>query len=293
MARYITDLNVSINADDEQLYQSQGYKKINVDLNKGARGNTIYLWYKQGNQNPITRVQVTFNDEMAGGLINAGYTKINKNLNAGAGGDYIYLWYYKGSGEFDTPIVEVDVTADTESDAHKVSLGWQRVTGDLNRKARGNWIHVLVKREKQTYICDVAATDSFASDADYWKEGFIRMDEDTNRGAGGSKVFIWYRQTTDPQRALTDLEISIDGDQYQSLQQQNYRLVNVNLNDRAGGNQVYLWYKKEGGKQPIKAIVLLLQPGKVAVYEKNGITVITKNLNAGNWGNYEYLCYRQ
>ncbi|XP_028461660.1 uncharacterized protein LOC114573588 [Perca flavescens] len=196
---YISELNVSLNVSEEQFLQSQGFKKISVDLNKGAGGNDIFLWYKKGSV-PITRVQFTFNDNMSVGLSNAGYTKVHKDLNANAGGDYIYLWYFRGSGEFHTPIVDIDVTIDPGSEALKFSTGWEKSACDLNRKAGGNWIHTWVKREKQTYICDVSATASYGSDTDFYKAGYIRVDEDTNREAGGPDVFIWYRQTTDPRR---------------------------------------------------------------------------------------------
>ncbi|XP_031151321.1 uncharacterized protein LOC116046981 [Sander lucioperca] len=289
---YISQLDVSINEAEEQELQSQGFKKIYVDLNKGSGGNYIYLWYKKGSV-PITRVQFTFNDDMAVGLIKAGYTKIDKDLNAGAGGDFIYLWYFRGSGEFHTPIVEIDVTTDENSEAGKFTTGWEKSACDLNRNAKGNWIYAWVKREKQTYICDVSATDSYGSDPDYYKAGYIRVDEDTNRGAGGAYVFIWYRQTTDPKRALTDLNISTNDLEFQSLQQQGYTSVSVNLNEGTGGNKVYLWYKKDGVTKPIKAMSLLLNPAAVPVYEKAGIAVIKRNLNTGTDGSTEYLCVYQ
>ncbi|KAE8287113.1 hypothetical protein D5F01_LYC15077 [Larimichthys crocea] len=293
MAEYITHLDVSIDEAEEKNLQSQGFKKINVDLNKGAGGNYIYLWYKteQGSA-PITRLQVTFTKDMAVGLISAGYTKIDKDLNAGAGGDYIYLWYFKGSTEYDTPIVELDVTADAQSEGLKFKNDWERLACDLNRKAKGNWIHIWMKREKQTYICDITATDSFGLDADYFQQGYIRLDEDTNRGAGGAYVFIWYRQTTNQTNALTDLKVSTNYQEYQSLQQQHYMLVSVDLNQGTGGNQVYLWYKKEG-IHPIKGTTLLVNTDAVPVYERAGVNVITKNLNEGTDGSTEYLCYHQ
>lgn len=96
--------------------QSRGFQKVNVDLNKGVGGNFIYIWYrKQSGQAPISKIQLTFNNEMARGLDRAGYTKIDKDLSVGAGGDYIYLWYYRGSGEFNTPIVDIYVTSVAES----------------------------------------------------------------------------------------------------------------------------------------------------------------------------------
>ncbi|XP_038582066.1 uncharacterized protein LOC119908445 [Micropterus salmoides] len=294
MAGYITHLDVSLHEDEEQMLQSKGFKKINVDLNKGAGGNFIYIWYKKvRSAAPITRVQVTFNDDMGVGLIKAGYTKIPKDLNAGAKGDYIYLWYFRGSTKYDTPIVDIDVTTDAESEASKFSLDWERLVCDLNRKAKGNWIHAWVKRETQTYICDVTATNSYGSDIDYFQEGYIRMDEDTNRDAKGAFVFIWYRQTTDPDTALKDLQISTNGNERQAFQQQDYQPVSVNLNEGTGGDPVYLWYKKKEFKNPIKGITLLLNTAAVAEYEKAGVTVIKRNLNTGNKGSVEYLSVNQ
>ncbi|XP_078131437.1 uncharacterized protein LOC144533761 [Sander vitreus] len=292
MATYISELDVSITEAEEQKLQSQGFKKINVNLNQGAGGNVIYLWYKNGSV-PITRVQFAFNDGMSAGLINAGYTMIDKNLNAGAGGDFIYLWYFIGSGEFHTPIVEIDFTTNAESEAAKFKAGWEKSACDLNRHSGGNVIYAWVKREKQTYICDVSATASYGSDHDYYKGGYIRVDEDTNRGAGGAYVFIWYLQTTDPKRALTGLNISTNDLQYQSLQQQGYASVSVNLNEETRGNKVYLWQKKDGVTKPIKAMSLLLNPAAVPVYEKAGVSVIKRNLNAGNNGSIEYQCFYQ
>lgn len=294
MADHITDLYVSHCEADEQYLQSRGFKKVNVDLNKGVGGNFIYIWYrKQSGHAPIAKIQLTFNDEMARGLDRVGYTKIDKDLSAGAGGDYIYLWYYRGSGEFNTPIVDIYVTTVAESEVCMLRNGWERLTCDLNRNSKGNWIHVWVKRERQTYICDVAATDSFSSDEQMLRAGYIRMDEDTSRGGKGSFVFIWYRQTTDPRRALTDLQVSTNGSERQVLTQRNYQKVNVNLNEGTDGSAVYLWYKTGESDNPIKATVLLLNPEAVKEHENAGVNVLKRNLNTGNKGWTEYLCFYQ
>ncbi|KAF3850453.1 hypothetical protein F7725_012225 [Dissostichus mawsoni] len=203
------------------------------------------------------------------------YTKINKDLNAAAGGSDLYLWFSKGSGEFNTPIVDITVTGDADDEAPMFGPGWERVTCDLNRKAGGNDIHIWLKRKEQTYICDVIATDSYGLDTDHFKAGYIRVDEDTNRGAQGSDVFIWFRQTTDPEKGLKDLQVSITDSQYQEYQQQNYQPVNVNLNEGAKGVQEYLWYKKEGSKNPIKAITLLLNKNMITDYMRAGVQTKT------------------
>ncbi|KAK1881554.1 C-myc promoter-binding protein [Dissostichus eleginoides] len=268
MSTYISELDVSLNAAEEQMLQSDGFNKINVH----------------------TKVQVSFNEDMAKGLTKAGYIKIDKDLNAGAGCSPLHFWYSKGSGEFETPIVDISVTTDGENEAAKFDFGWERVDCDLNRKAEGNWIHVWLKREEQTYICDLTATDSYGSDSDHFQNGYIRVDEDTNRGAGGSYVFIWYRQTTDPKKALKDLKVSITDSQRQQYQQQEYQPVSVNLNEGTGGQKVYMWYKKEGSNKPIKTIALMLNTALVPDYQKAGVTVIQRNLNTGTKGFAEYLC---
>ncbi|KAG8004727.1 hypothetical protein GBF38_016602 [Nibea albiflora] len=200
----------------------------------------------------------------------------------------------KGSTQYDTPIVEIDVTENAQDEGRKFQDNWERLACDLNRTVKGNWIHIWVKREKQPHICDVTATASFGSGDDYFRQGYIRLDEDTNRGAGGAYVFIWYRQTTNQTNALTDLNVSINAEEYQSLQQQNYELVSVDLNQGTGGKQVYMWYKKEGNQSnPIKNMTLLLNPDAVPVYKRAGVTVITKNLNQGNDAVTEYLCFYQ
>ncbi|XP_039638259.1 uncharacterized protein LOC120546991 [Perca fluviatilis] len=287
---YISQLDVSLNEAEMNQLKSQGFKKIDVNLNQGAGGNDIYLWYKNGSV-PITKLQATYSHEMAAGFDKAGYKKIPKDLNAGEVGDSIYLWYFSGSGEYDTPIVEIDVSTDAEREALKFSTGWETLACDLNRNAGGKWIYVWVKREKQTFICDVSATNNFSSNDDYLTAGYIRLDEDTNRGAVGCYVFIWYRQTPDPRRALTDLQISTNDKEYQSFKQQGYTRVVVNLNKGTGGNKVYLWYKK--GDKPIKTTTLLINPAAVPMYKKAGATVIEKNLNTGTKGQIKYLCFHQ
>ncbi|KAK1881811.1 Chromatin assembly factor 1 subunit FAS2 [Dissostichus eleginoides] len=103
MTTYVSELDVSLTAAEERDLKQRGFNIIDGNLNKGAGGYDIRLWYKNG-PSAITKVQVSFNYEMSVGLTKAGYTKIEKDLNAGAGGSYLYIWFLKGSGEFDTPM---------------------------------------------------------------------------------------------------------------------------------------------------------------------------------------------
>ncbi|XP_051810978.1 uncharacterized protein LOC127535962 [Acanthochromis polyacanthus] len=287
MPQYITDLEVSLNENDESHLRAQGFSKIDVDLNKGAKGNYIYLWYKTGSCGAITRIQFSFNEAMSEGLNRAGYQKINKDLNAGAGGDYIYLWFFKGSSEYHVPIVNLDVSITDE--AQKFKFNWERLACDLNRGAGGCWIYLWVKRENPTYICDLTATSNFQGDDDYLKQGYIRVDEDTNRGAGGAYVFIWYRETTKYEGAIKSLQVSTDDAEYQRFQSQQYKPVNMNLNQGTKGTPVFLWYKKDDcSSGPIKDITLITRRD-VSPFEAVGVEVIDKNFNAGVEGAAELL----
>lgn len=290
MGKYITELQVSLDEAEEACLSSQGFIKIDVDLNKGAEGKYIYLWYKTGSSSPITRIQLTFNGGMSRGLITAGYQKINKNLNAGTSGDNIYLWYYRGNSEYDVPIVNLHVSIDARVEALMFTLGWERLACDLNRKARGKWIYLWVERERPTYICDIAANADYDGDADYFRNGYIRVDEDTNRGAGGSFVFIWYRQTNNSQRAITDLQLSTNDREKMLFPYMGFTRVTTDLSKGAGGSYVYLWYNK-GSSRPIRAVSVIVNTAAVEAYSFPRVFIRQKNLNSGNKGNTLYLTF--
>lgn len=291
---HITDIEVSLDEAQESQLRARGFIKINVDLNKGARGNYIYIWYKKGCGPAVTGIQITFMDQMSEGLIKAGYHKIDKDLNAGAGGDFIYLWYCKDSQQYNIPIVDLDVTVDAADEAEKFKNGWESPACDLNRntKQKGNWIYLWLKREKTTYICDITASAGFEG-SDLLNDGYIRLDEDTNRGGGGAYVFVWYRLTTDTKKAIRELQVSTSDADYQAFQIQGYTPVNQDLNQGTGGNPVFLWYKKDNScKTPIMNVTLIANAAAKQVYEQVGIEVIDKNLNTRNRGNVLYLCFK-
>lgn len=81
-----------------------GGTKINVDLNSGAGGDYIYLYYTRGAVNPIRGLLITadgdphYTDGAGAGLLwltvsNNPGTGPPQDLCEGAGGDYIYLYY--------------------------------------------------------------------------------------------------------------------------------------------------------------------------------------------------------
>ncbi|XP_051715975.1 uncharacterized protein LOC127494269 [Ctenopharyngodon idella] len=289
----ITKLNVSTCKDEEEILGAQGYQLINVNLNEGTGGNRVLLWYKkESGKRPVTRIEFSFTDKMKSGLADAGYTLVNKDLNAGVSGDHIFLWYFYGSTEYDIPIVELVVTKEAKEEPALLKDGWERLGCDLNRNAGGNYIYLWVKREKTSYIQQVAATVDFSSDKHMFELGYTRVCEDTNRGSGGKNyVFLWYRRTTDESKALTALDVSTSLQEESKLQKEGYKKLSVNLNKGTGGKDVYLWYKKEG-QEWMQAFVLLINSDAWIEYQKAGVNFIEKNLNEGNKGWEMYIAYK-
>ncbi|KAK9963816.1 hypothetical protein ABG768_006978 [Culter alburnus] len=291
--KQITTLNVSTCKEEEEILAAQGYQFINVNLNEGARGNQIFLWYKkESGKSPVTRIEFSFNEQMKSGLADAGYEQVKKDLNAGVSdADNIFLWYFYGSTEYDMPIVDLKVTKGAKEEPVLLKDGWERLGCDLNRNAGGNYIYLWMKREKTSYIQEITATVDFTNDKQMFDEGFTRVCEDTNRNAGGNYVFLWYRRTTDKKQALTALDVSTSHQEEEKLQKEGYKVINVDLNKGTGGNVVYLWHKKEGD-QSIQAMALLINRDAWIEYQKAGCNFINGNLNEGNGGWEMHIAYK-
>ncbi|XP_023199802.1 uncharacterized protein LOC111610332 isoform X2 [Xiphophorus maculatus] len=262
MPKFITHIDISLNGDEELWFSNNGYTKLPLDLNKEAGGNDVFLWYKTGDYRAITRIQFSFND-----------------------------WMKKGYTECDVPIVELDLSTNEADDTKKVQPQWERSACDLNRGAGGDWIHLWMKRQHQTYICDIQASDGDISNHELLRQGYTRIDEDINRDSGGPDIFIFYQQTTDEKKAITDLKISTDTKESR-LVKAGYQKVKTNLNDGTRGTPLYLWYKKdETNKPPITFITVVNMMAKEE-YVKAGFNVIDTDLNLKNSGHKMFLCFK-
>lgn len=291
MTKYINNLAVSVSETEESELRSKGFKKLEGDLNKGSGGPCIYLWYKTGTCDPITRIQLAFTDKMGEGLNSAAYEKIDKDLSHGVGSVYIYLWFYRGSTEYDVPITELHVSEEQKDGASHFRGGWERLACNLNRGNKGTPIYLFLKRETQTYICDITTSDRFDEDEEKAKNGYIRLDENTNRNGGGKSVFVWYRLNTDSEKAIHDVKISTTDSQYNNYQARDYTVVPTSLNQGTQGNDIYMWFKRElCTSNPIKAITVL-DKQSVQQYIRAGVTVDKEDLNKGNDGDTLFLCF--
>ena len=125
----------------------QGYVKIDKDLNKGAKGSTLYLCYSTAQDlgPPITGIQVAASKENArddDSVKPPGYTMIQTDLNEGARGKYVYLSYITGTSA--GPITSVDVITGQQRNIWPGDQ-YVRVNQDCNEEAGGLFIYIVYK----------------------------------------------------------------------------------------------------------------------------------------------------
>ena len=138
-ATYLTAVKI-IYGDDSGIPAPEGYQKIGVDLNQGARGKYIYLCYhaetpEQGATSfvaPLAELAVILNEDPTP----EGFTKIPIDLNKGARGDSVYLCYKNGSADdsgVETAIKDLRVITSPNSDVPP-PYGFERIDVDLNSR---------------------------------------------------------------------------------------------------------------------------------------------------------------
>jgi len=124
------------------------WKKIPVDLNRGAGGLFIYLFKSMGNGSPPLGAAVTGVTILEGQnpAVPPGYAWDDTDLNKSVGGAFLYLaWTYATNL---SPLLDVHVVSGaTRNDAlANIPSGWDFVDKDLNKGAGGQFIYLIYKR---------------------------------------------------------------------------------------------------------------------------------------------------
>ena len=120
-----------------------GWKMIDVDLNKGAGGDYIYMHVLYGwTTTPITDLGVAY---VENGRMNypalSWYELINVNLNRNAGGSMLYLCTSLAPGSAVTNVVVLDGKKASDAKAQKPAGAWKIVDVDLNKGAGGRYLY--------------------------------------------------------------------------------------------------------------------------------------------------------
>ncbi|MCX7987156.1 MAG: hypothetical protein N2662_09485 [Bacteroidales bacterium] len=161
---YISALMTSVRDRNDAPNTIDGLTKIPVDLNEGAGGKYIYLYYeKKAAFDPslsITELDVItsccypiivppYSWDMCGKSFGSeGWT----DLNQGAGGDFIYLvkrTKLRGTSFVDPwynipPIRDILIISTNKPLSSYT--GWNLIPVDLNKGAGGKWIYLCYKR---------------------------------------------------------------------------------------------------------------------------------------------------
>ncbi len=163
---YITDVMV-IGGDGSTVnskwatYQSQGYKKVDFDLNSGAGGDYVYVLYKTGSRNStdggyITDLVVSTTDASSVTYNGTTYTRVahdgsdhfkkyGGNLNSGAKSGSTNMWLFYTKKNFSNKRAVNDIVVNTSSSkSGYTTIGKNGGSDayDLNAGAGGDYVYM-------------------------------------------------------------------------------------------------------------------------------------------------------
>lgn len=134
-------------------------------------------------------------------------------------------------------------------------------------------------------------------------EGFTRVNQDLNQGAGGEYIYLCYKEAYTVGPFITDITFVV-GDSPGVAAPAGYTKIDVDLNKGARGKYIYLCFCRGEGppiQTPLKFIVddtslpaitavPLPAPDQPATGQ---YSMIAQDLNQGAGGKYIYLCTRR
>jgi len=151
---FITDIKTSVRDQNNAPNTMDGYTKIPVDLNEGAGGKYIYLYYKKGGYAgnfmalnafssavPLPPYSSSSGTALGRNFSNGMWT----DLNNGAGGPFIYIEGIFAQSPID-PLTRVsDILVISSSGGMSSYSGWIFINQDLNQGAGGKYIYLCYK----------------------------------------------------------------------------------------------------------------------------------------------------
>lgn len=118
--------------------------------------------------------------------------------------------------------------------------GYEKIDGDLNEGAGGDYIYFAVKRGTDASkaingLAVVAGKNSRVSAP----AGFEKMDMDLNKGAGGRYIYLCKRRGKEG--PIHDVRV-ISAKNANPPAPEGYTMISQDLNEKAGGKYIYLCY---------------------------------------------------
>ena len=216
----VTDVYLMIKIDDSFHNQTlkQGGRTYHLvdgghDLNKGAGGDYIYLYYTKepfANGRKVTNIIVDENEEGAEGKNgNNNPADLNSGVSTGTR-PYLHVTATRDRG-YITDVMLIGGGPNTIADLRNTYLeqGWWVNYQDLNEDAGGPFINLLFKTDNETgssdYITDfyIKKGEGHPNSLKYegrtynltpggGDEEFNNCGRDLNRGAGGDYLYLYY-----------------------------------------------------------------------------------------------------
>lgn len=121
-----------------------------------------------------------------------------------------------------------------------VPAGYEKIDGDLNEGAGGDYIYFAVKRGTDAskaingLAVAVGKNSSVAAPA-----GFEKIDMDLNKGAGGRYIYLCKRRGKEG--AIHDVRV-VSAKKANPPAPEGYTMIGQDLNEKAGGKYIYLCY---------------------------------------------------
>lgn len=119
-----------------------GYRKINKNLNEGAGGDAIYLWFSTESlpsDLPITDLYVARDADAEGEKYRAGWERLACDLNRNTGGNRIYLFVKRAKPVY---ISDITATGNLDKDLDNIKKGYIRVDENTNRESGGSSVFI-------------------------------------------------------------------------------------------------------------------------------------------------------
>ena len=117
-------------------------------------------------------------------------------------------------------------------------------------------------------------------------EGFVKVNKDLNKGAGGDYMYLCYKMGNGA--PVTGLVVTTSTS-HPNVDEHCVR-VSTDLNRHAGGDYIYLWITRDPDCAAVTDIIVLEGKGAGA---PEGYTKINKDLNDGAGGAYLYFAYKK
>lgn len=122
-----------------------------------------------------------------------------------------------------------------------VPQGYEKIDGDLNEGAGGDYIYFAVKRgTDEANAINGLAIVAGKDDKVPAPKGFEKVGMDLNKGAGGRYIYLCKRRGKSG--AISDVKV-VSAKKANPPAPKGYTMIGQDLNEKAGGKYIYLCYR--------------------------------------------------